>query len=118
MFEENKNNIEQDLIFRSILEEGMEPAPAHVWDRIEEDLDRIAQRRRTVLWFRRTAVGVAAAAALALGLFMDWSGNGDIVSPVAEEGMIAVVEDTVKPVESEIEVNDLMAMAEKPRMTD
>ena len=86
MFEENKNNIEQDLIFRSILEEGMEPAPAHVWDRIEEDLDRIAQRRRTVLWFRRTAVGVAAAAALALGLFMDWSGDGDIVSPVAEEG--------------------------------
>ena len=117
MFEENKNNIEQDLIFRSILEEGMEPAPAHVWDRIEEDLDRIAQRRRTVLWFRRTAVGVAAAAALALGLFMDWSGDGDIVSPVTEEGMIAVVEDTAKPVETEIEVNDLMAMAEKPRKT-
>ena len=117
MFEENKNNIEQDLIFRSILEEGIEPAPAHVWDRIEEDLDRIAQRRRAVLWFRRTAVGVAAAAALALGLFMDWGGDGDIVSPVAGEGMIAVVEDIGKPDEASIEVKDLMAMAESPRKT-
>lgn len=93
MFEENnKDMIEQDLLFRAILEEGQEPAPAHVWDRIEEDLDRIAQRRRAVLWFRRTAVGVAAAAVLALGLFFDWGGSDDIVSPVANEGMIAVVE--------------------------
>lgn len=114
MFEENKNNIEQDLIFRSILEEGMEPAPAHVWDRIEEDLDRIALRRRTVLWFRRTAVGVAAAAALALGLFMDWGGDGDIVSPVAGEGMVAIVEKIEKPAAAEAEVHDLVAMTERP----
>lgn len=115
MFEENKNNIEQDLIFRSILEEGMEPAPAHVWDRIEEDLDRIAQRRRTVLWFRRTAVGVAAAAALAFGLFMDWGSDGDIVSPIAEEGMVAVVEKVEKPAADEAEIHDLVAMTERPR---
>ena len=91
MFEENKNNIEQDLLFRSILDEGMEPAPAHVWDRIEEDLDRIARRRRAVLWFRRSAIGVAAAAALALGLFMDWGTDEDLVDPSGNKGMIAVV---------------------------
>lgn len=121
MFEENnKDIIEQDLLFRSILEEGQEPAPAHVWDRIEEDLDRIAQRRRAVLWFRRTAVGVAAAAALALGLFIDWGGSEDIVSPIAKEGMIAVVEQETESLTdengqpSEIkEASGLIAMAPK-----
>lgn len=92
MFDKNNIDMEQDLLFRSILEEGQEPVPAHVWDRIEEDLDRIAQRRRVVFWLRRTAVGVAAAAALALGLFLDWGGSEDIVSPVAGEGLIAVIE--------------------------
>lgn len=123
MFEENnKDIIEQDLLFRSILEEDQEPAPAHVWDRIEEDLDRIAQRRRAVIWFRRTAVGVAAAAALALGLFIDWGGSGDIVSPIANEGMIAVVEqeteirteETSQPSEIK-EASGLIAMASKVR---
>ena len=92
MFEENRNNIEQDQLFRSILEGGMEPVPARVWDGIEAGLDKIAQRRRTVLWFRRTAIGVAAAAALALGLFFDYGSETELVSPAAGEDMIAVVQ--------------------------
>lgn len=111
MFEENRNNIEQDQTFRSILEEGMEPAPAHVWDRIEADLDRIARRRRAVLWFRRTAAGAAAAAALAAGVFLNMNDGSDIVSPMSGEGMIAVVEkDTAG--EETVQIPDLMAMAE------
>lgn len=111
MFEENRNNIEQDQIFRSILEEGMEPAPAHVWDRIDADLDRIARRRRAVLWFRRTAAGAAAAAALAAGVFLNMNDGSDIVSPMSGEGMIAVVEkDTAG--EETVQIPDLMAMAE------
>ena len=92
MFEENRNNIEQDQLFRSILEGGMEPVPARVWDGIEAGLDKIAQRRRTILWFRRTAIGVAAAAALALGLFFDYGSETELVSPAAGEDMIAVVQ--------------------------
>ena len=121
MFEENKNNIEQDLLFRSILDEGMEPAPAHVWDRIEEDLDRIARRRRAVLGFRRSAIGVAAAAALALGLFMDWGTDEDLVDPSGNKGMIAVVtpseqiEDQIEDTINETSVAPkLLAMADKP----
>ena len=65
MFEENKNNIDEfDLSFRSVLEEAQEQVPAHVWDGIEGELDRISQRRVAVLWFRRAAVGAAAAAAV------------------------------------------------------
>lgn len=122
MSEENKNNMDQDLIFRSILEEGMEPAPAHVWDRIEEDLDRIARRRMVMLRFRRTAAGVAAAAILALGMFMDWGTEKDLVSPAAGEGMIAVVEQVEEPASTSVEeteekVPDLLTMAAKPAIT-
>lgn len=116
MFEENRNNIEQDQIFRSILEEGMEPAPAHVWDRIEADLDRIERRRRAVLWLRRTAVGVAAAAALAAGVFLNRNDGGDIVSPTVSEGMIAVVERETAGEETAgettIQTQDLLAMSQ------
>ena len=113
MFEENRNNIEQDQLFRSILEDGVEPVPAQVWDRIEADLDTIAQRRRTVLWFRRTAIGMAAAAALALGLFFDYGSEENLVSPTASEGMIAVVE-TDKP-ETE-DIHEAFETAKAPKL--
>lgn len=117
MFDKDINNhLEQDQIFRSILEKGTEPAPAHIWDKVEEDLNRIAQRRRVVLWFRRTAIGAAAAAALAFGLFMDRNHETDIVSPVAGEGMIAVTssQDTPEDITNEVTHDpELLAMATK-----
>lgn len=92
MFEDNRNNIDQDILFRSILEEGQEPVPAHLWDGVEAGLDRIARRRSTVIWFRRTSVSIAAAAVLALGLFIDWGSGNNMVNPVSSEGLIALVE--------------------------
>lgn len=125
MFEENKNNIEDlDFGFRSVMEEAQEPVPAHVWDRIESDLDKIARRRVAVLWFRRAAVGVAAAAALTFGVFFGHDGEKDIVSPVAGSSAIAVVEQQETPVQTEESViagpeaaPSLLAMAEKPQPT-
>lgn len=125
MFEENKNNIEDlDFGFRSVMEEAQEPVPAHVWDRIESDLDKIARRRVAVLWFRRAAVGVAAAAALTFGVFFGHNGEEDIVSPVAGSSAIAVVEQQETPVQTEETViagpeaaPSLLAMAEKPQPT-
>lgn len=125
MFEENKNNIEDlDFGFRSVMEEAQEPVPAHVWDRIESDLDKIARRRVAVLWFRRAAVGVAAAAALTFGVFFGHDGEKDIVSPVAGSSAIAVVEQQETPAQAEEAViagpeaaPSLLAMAEKPQPT-
>lgn len=125
MFEENKNNIEDlDFGFRSVMEEAQEPVPAHVWDRIESDLDKIARRRVAVLWFRRAAVGVAAAAALTFGVFFGHDGEEDIVSPVAGSSAIAVMEQQETPVQTEEAViagpeaaPSLLAMAEKPQPT-
>ncbi len=94
MFDEDKY-IESDDLMRSILSQGEEDVPAHVWEGISSELDRIdgISRRKTVmLWFRRSAVAAAAAAAVAVGVFTDWNGNGDIVPATSDKGLIAVAE--------------------------
>ena len=120
MFEENNNINDLDSGFKAILDKAQEPAPAHVWDRIEADLDKIARRRVAVLWFRRAAVGVAAAAALTFGVFFGHNGEEDIVNPVAGGSAIAVVEQQETPVQTEEAVisgtesaPSLLAMAHK-----
>ena len=104
MFE--NNNIEQDILFRSILDKGQEQVPANVWDRIEEDLDRISRRKTTVLWLRRSVLGAAAAAVLAFVLLHD-SGLQDDIIKVSENGQIALVEQNTTP--SEEAVTTLLA---------
>ena len=96
MFEENNNINNLDSGFKAILDQAQEPAPAHVWDRIEADLDKIARRRVAVLWFRRAAV-----AALTFGVFFGHNGEEDIVNPVAGGSAIAVVEQQETPVQTE-----------------
>lgn len=92
MFEDNKNNIDQDLMFRSILSEGQEEVPGRVWDGIEAELDRISRRRVAALWFRRSAIAVAAAAAVTLGVFFGHTPENNLVDQVSGEGMVAVVQ--------------------------
>lgn len=92
MFDEDKY-IESDDLMRSILSQGEEDVPAHVWEGISSELDRIdgISRRKTVmLWFRRGAAAAAAAAAVAVGVLTDWSVNGDIVPATSDKGLIAV----------------------------
>ena len=94
MFDEDKY-IESDDLMRSILSQGEEDVPAHVWEGISSELDRIdgISRRKTVmLWFRRSAAAAAAAAAVAVGVFTDWNVNGDIVPATSDKGLIAVAE--------------------------
>lgn len=89
MFDDNNHN-DQDLMFRSILQEGQEEVPAHVWEGVSSGLDRIARRKKAVVIFRRSAVGVAVAAMLGLGVILSYD-QGDISDPVSGEEMIAVV---------------------------
>ena len=123
---DNNKYIEQDNLFRSILEEGQEQVPAHVWNGIEADLNRIASRKRRVIWFGRSAAGVAAAAALAIGLFFGSGSKEDFVTPASDENMIAVAtpqqtETAVSSEETDINVSRIaptatgryIAMAEK-----
>lgn len=96
MFDES-NNREFDDMMRSILTEAREEAPAHVWEGISARLDNIEATRSpkpVMLWFRRGAVAVAAAAAVIMGLMIDWNGAEQTIVPERQAGsdMIAVVE--------------------------
>lgn len=87
--------MESDDLMRSILSQGQEEVPESVWEGISSELDRIdgVRRGRTVaLWFRRSAAAAAAAAAVAVGVFADWSADGDIIPATSDRSLIAVAD--------------------------
>ena len=90
---EDKNNIETDLMMRSILKSGQEEVPAHVWEGVSAGLDKAARRRVVALWWRRSAIGGAIAAAVAAVLVLNTGkATDDIISGDTGNGLIAVVE--------------------------
>ena len=60
MFEDS-HNTDFDLLMKSILESGQEEVPERVWGGISEELDNLARRKKAALWWRRAAIGSAAA---------------------------------------------------------
>lgn len=105
MFDEDKY-MESDDLMRSILSQGQEEVPERIWEGISSELDRIeavSGHRTVTLWFRRSAVAVAAAAAVAIGVFADWSADGDIVPETADRSLIAVAERAHVNAENELQ---------------
>ena len=74
---------------KSMLENAQEEVPAHVWDGVSAGLDKAARHSAIIIWWKRAAIGVAAAAAVAVG-FVFGGKSVQISEPV--EDMIAVVE--------------------------
>ena len=110
---DGQNNNEWDLQMRSILESGQEEVPAHIWDGVSSGLDALARRRKAVVFFRRAAIGLSAAAALAFGLFLNHSSEDVNVGAVAE--IINPVDDAaVSVVDQEADTEALTAMAPEP----
>lgn len=105
MFEE-RNNIDSDILMRSILENGQEEVPVHVWEGVSAGLDAIARRKKIALWWKRGAVATAVsavAAAVAVVLFLNPSGSDMNIVPAAEDSnLIAVVEDVPAVSEEEM----------------
>ena len=93
----DNQHTEQDLMFRSILENGQEEVPARVWDGIASELDQIARRRTVVLWWRRTAVSVAAAAAVAIGVVLNRPAE-EFVLPMQEDMVVVIAPQTIEEV--------------------
>lgn len=108
MFDDNHME-ESDLLLRSILENGQEEVPAHVWDGVAEGLDKVARRRTVVLWMGRAAA-VAAAAAVVAGVFFR-HGDEETIVPEAAENMIALVQET-PAADAEEAVETLLANVE------
>ena len=112
---EDKENINSDLLMRSILEGGQEEVPAHIWDDISSELDAMARRKKVALWWRRSAVATGAgaiAAAVAAILFLNPGKNDmDIVPAPTSNDMIAVVTDMPESIGSPAEEKVMIAEA-------
>lgn len=94
---DERNNIESDLMMRSILEGAQEEVPANVWEGVSAGLDKAARRKTVVLWWRRSAIGTAVAAAVAaLFLINREPDNVNIVPEAGESGMIAVADPVIQ----------------------
>lgn len=111
---DDKNNIDSDLMMRSILEGAEEAVPASVWEGVSAGLDKAARGKVVALWWRRAGIGAAAAAAIAaLAIVLPKDDNADIVPGADEQDMIAVVEnEPVMPVDTaETVVPEMVYMA-------
>ena len=107
---------EQDLMFRSILENGQEEVPARVWDGVASGLDQMARRKKVALWWSGAAASVAAAAAVAVGVVLNHR-TEDFVLP-DQEGIVAVIEgpvsaseDTLATIEEAVRKSTYLAYA-------
>ena len=101
MFDDN--NI--DKMMKSILENGQEEVPAHIWEGVSAGLDKVARRKAVVIWWRRAAIGTAAAAVMVFGILFFRSGDrtaqgtgGQTAIIPPDDNIIAVVE---KPVSAD-----------------
>lgn len=84
---EDKNNTEFDLLMRTILENGREEVPDHIWDAVSYRLYALGRRKAALRW-RRAAISASIAAALAIGLFLSF--RNDTI-PDNGEGLLAEV---------------------------
>lgn len=91
-----------DLMVKSVLDEGREEVPAGIWEGVSSGLDKAARRKTVALWWRRAAIGVAAAAAVAVGVIFNI--DNTTVPEASENDMIAVVEPVSEPSVIEEEV--------------
>lgn len=108
MFDDN--NI--DKMMKSILENAQEEVPAHVWEGVSAGLDKTAKRKAVVIWFRRAAIGAAAAAIILVAGFMFTRGGAEQISQNSDPqsgNFIAVVE---KPSADTASVNRVTPPAE------
>ena len=89
---DDKNNMDSDLMMRSILEGAEEAVPASVWEGVSAGLDKAARGKVVALWWRRAGIGAAAAAAAVAALLLVQPGDGTMDIVPAYDEMIAVVE--------------------------
>lgn len=111
---DGQQHTDWDLQMKSILESGQEEVPAHIWDGISSELDAIAQRRKTMIFWRRAAIGISAAAALAIGLILNHSSQ-EIAPEIVAEVVEPVYEAEISVAQEAPAGETLVAMAPKAK---
>ena len=88
-----------DLKVRSMLEDAVEEVPDGVWEGVSGALDKAARKRQAppVFWWRMLAGLTAAAAAVALGIFLWPDRKGDFGKVASPEGRPVAVVVSPKP---------------------
>ncbi len=89
-----KDNRDNDLLIKTMLENGQEEVPGHIWDGISSRLDATASMvpsKAPVLWWKYLVAGLSVAAAIAIIAIFGF--RQDEIQP-DEDGLIAVIEDT------------------------
>lgn len=86
-------------MFRSILNSGQEEVPARVWDGVSSGLDKLAHRKMVALWWRRTSICVASAAAVAACIWL-------LITPPAQTPEVLTAE--VLP--ADVQADDALAI--------
>lgn len=81
-----------DLKIRSIMENGEEEVPEHIWDAVQERLSVAGHRKtRFPVWLRNTGIGMAAAAAAAFAMVFLWRAPEDSTNALTAEVTEAAV---------------------------
>lgn len=93
---EEKKHMQTDLMMRSVIRNGQEDVPAHIWDGIASGLDKAARHRRVLLMWRGAAAASLAAAAVAALLFLNHGGKETPQQMVAED-LSAESIDVIRP---------------------
>ncbi len=95
-----KDKRDKDFLIKSMLENGQEEVPGHIWDSISSRLDAVSPAQAPVEpakvlfpWWRYVVAGLSVAAAITLVAIFGISYPQDGIEP-SGEGIIAVVEDT------------------------
>ena len=88
------NNIEDLIRMRSILEEGTEEVPAHIWEGVSAGLDRANRKKVAFIWLRRAGIASAVAASLLVGIFFSLRQveNKDLIQVIEPAGTDRQVE--------------------------
>lgn len=88
------NNIEDLIRMRSILEEGTEEVPAHIWEDVSAGLDRANRKKVAFIWLRRAGIASAVAASLLVGIFFSLRQveNKDLIQVIEPAGTDRQVE--------------------------
>lgn len=86
-------------MMKSILESGQEEVPAHIWEGVAGGLDRIARRKKVIIFWRRAGIAAAVAAAVVLGVFLFPENETDLVPTSAGSDMIAVAEEPIQDIQ-------------------
>ena len=103
-----------DLQFRSRLKDAEEPVSPRVWDAVSARLDRLDARRRAFRRWRNAGLAVAAAAAVALGVFFAGNmGNSD-TTILTNNNQVAVAE-RPEPLVRDASPAAILAAVEPPK---